>query len=51
MVVLNRMISLSLEKFSSREKADDIKAFFADKDVKGFDRRLGQVSSSSTITY
>jgi aminopeptidase N len=43
MVVLNRVVTLSLRKFSSKEKAQDIEAFFKDKDVKGFDRGLNQV--------
>lgn len=43
MVVLNRLVTLSLGKFSSKEKADDIAAFFKDKEVKGFDRGLNQV--------
>jgi len=43
MVVLNRLVTLSLGKFASKEKADDITAFFKEKDVKGFDRGLGQV--------
>ena len=43
MVVLNRLCILSLNKFSSKEKADDIATFFKDKDIKGFDRGLQQV--------
>lgn len=43
MVVLNRLCTLSLDRFSSKEKADDITAFFKDRDVKGFDRGLQQV--------
>ena len=43
MVVLNRLVTLSLQKFASNEKAQDIEAFFRDKDVKGFDRGLRQV--------
>ena len=46
MVVLNRLVTLSLGKFSSKEKFDDITIFFKDKDVKGFDRGLGQVKLS-----
>lgn len=45
MVVLNRLLSWSLNKFSSKEKAEDVASFFKDKDVKGFDRGLGQVST------
>jgi len=43
MVVLNRLCTLSLSKFSSKEKSDDISEFFKDKSVKGFDRGLQQV--------
>jgi hypothetical protein len=43
MVVLNRLVTLSLGKFASTEKADDIAAFFKDKDCKGFDRGVSQV--------
>ena len=46
MVVLNRLVTLSLGKFASKEKADDIDKFFKDKNVKGFDRGLNQVFSS-----
>jgi hypothetical protein len=46
MVVLNRLITLSLGKFSSAQKAEDITSFFKDKDVKGFDRGLNQVFPS-----
>ena len=47
MVVLNRLITLSLGKFASKQKADDITTFFKNKDVKGFDRGLNQVTRSS----
>jgi hypothetical protein len=43
MVVLNRLVSVSLGKFASVEKATDIRTFFADKRVRGFDRGLNQV--------
>jgi len=43
MVVVNRLLTLSLSRFSSKKKADEIAAFFKDKDCKGFDRGLGQV--------
>ncbi|GME61115.1 Aminopeptidase 2 [Neofusicoccum parvum] len=42
MVVLDRFIKLSLAKFASYEVAEDVKAFFANKDCKGFDRALAQ---------
>jgi hypothetical protein len=47
MVVLNRLVKLSLQKFASKEKAEDIESFFNDKDVKGFDMGLRQVLQSS----
>ena len=43
MIILSRLVSLSLARYSSKEKADDIIAFFKDKDIKGFDRGLQQV--------
>ena len=49
MVVLNRLITLSLGKFSSAQKAEDITSFFKDKDVKGFDRGLNQVFPSHNL--
>ena len=49
MVVLTRLITLSLNKFSSNDIVDDIQNFFKNKDVKGFDRGLQQVISS--ISY
>jgi len=45
MVVLNRLVTLSLGKFASKEKSDDIESFFKDKDIKGFDRGVSQVFS------
>ena len=44
MVVMARLITLSFKKFSSNEKADDIEAFYKNRDVKGFDRALNQVT-------
>ena len=44
MVVMSRLMTLSLQKFSSNEKADDIEAFYKGRDVKGFDRALNQVT-------
>jgi hypothetical protein len=46
MVVLNRLITVSLGRFSSTEKAKDIESFFKDKDIRGFDRGLNQVQPS-----
>ena len=44
MVVMSRLMTLSLQKFSSNEKADDIEGFYKNRDVKGFDRALNQVT-------
>ncbi|KAK8212744.1 peptidase family M1-domain-containing protein [Phyllosticta capitalensis] len=41
-MLVERFLKVSLAKFSSREVAADVKAFFADKDCKGFDRVLAQ---------
>jgi hypothetical protein len=49
MVVLNRLCTLSLSRFSSKEKADDISGFFKDKIIKGFDRGLQQVLFCATL--
>lgn len=46
MVVLNRLVKLSLGKFASKEKADDIANFFETRDIKGFDTGLNQVFST-----
>lgn len=51
MVVLNRLITLSLGKFSSAQKAEDITSFFKNKDVKGFDRGLNQVFPSPCLEF
>lgn len=45
-VVMDRYIKSSLQKFASHEKEVDIAAFFKDKDTKGFDRGLAQVSDT-----
>lgn len=45
-VVLDRYLKNSLQKFASHEKEKDIAAFFHDKDTKGFDRGLVQVSDT-----
>ena len=42
-VVLNRVVTFSLQKFSSDEKADDIIEFFQNKDTSGFSAGLNQV--------
>lgn len=46
MVVLDRFLKLSLQKFSDLETEADIAAFFADKDNRGYDRTLGVVSDT-----
>ncbi|KAL8992094.1 MAG: hypothetical protein Q9169_007379 [Polycauliona sp. 2 TL-2023] len=45
-VVLDRYLKNSLQKFASHEKEKDIAKFFQDKDTKGFDRGLVQVSDT-----
>ncbi len=46
MVVLDRFLRLSLNKFASFETADDIVRFFEGKDNRGYDRSLGVVSDT-----
>lgn len=46
MVVLDRYLKNSLGKFASLEVERDITSFFKDKDQKGFDRGLVQVSDT-----
>ncbi len=45
-VVLDRYLKQSLSKFASHEVEKDITNFFKDKDTKGYDRGLVQVSDS-----
>ncbi|KAI4203910.1 MAG: hypothetical protein LQ350_001532 [Teloschistes chrysophthalmus] len=45
-VVLDRYLKNSLQKFASHEKEKDIATFFQNKDKKGFDRGLVQVSDT-----
>lgn len=45
-VVLDRYIKTTLSKFASHEVERDIAAFFKDKDTKGYDRGLVQVSDT-----
>ncbi|KAL8921139.1 MAG: hypothetical protein Q9208_005892 [Pyrenodesmia sp. 3 TL-2023] len=45
-VVLDRYLKNGLQKFASHEKEKDIRSFFKDKDTKGFDRGLVQVSDT-----
>ena len=44
--VLDRYIKTSLSKFASHKVEQDIAAFFKDKDTKGYDRGLVQVSDT-----
>ncbi|KAG0648183.1 Aminopeptidase [Hyphodiscus hymeniophilus] len=46
MVVLDRFLRVSLNKFSDRETENDIKYFFADKDNRGYDRTLNILSDT-----
>lgn len=45
-VVLDRYLKGTLSKFASHEVEKDIAAFFKDKDTKGYDRGLVQVSDT-----
>lgn len=45
-VVIDRYVKTSLEKFASHEVEKDITSFFADKNTKGYDRGLVQVSDT-----
>ena len=47
-VVMDRYLKTTLSKFASMEKEASITAFFKDKDTKGFDRGLVQVSDAVT---
>ena len=46
MVVLERFLRMSLNKFASDEVEKDIENFFKDKDQKGYDRGLAVVSDT-----
>jgi aminopeptidase N len=46
MVVLERLLRMSLQKFSSFEAEQDIAKFFKDKDNEGYDRGLAVVSDT-----
>ncbi|KAK9450798.1 peptidase family M1-domain-containing protein [Limtongia smithiae] len=46
MVILDRFIRMSTNVFSSTKAYEDIEAFFADKDTRGFERSVGQVLDS-----
>ena len=45
-VVTDRYLKTTLSKFASHEVEQDIAAFFKDKDTKGYDRGLVQVSDT-----
>lgn len=45
-VVIDRYMKTTLSKFASHEVERDIASFFADKDTKGYDRGLVQVSDT-----
>ncbi|KAL8660145.1 MAG: hypothetical protein Q9226_000051 [Calogaya cf. arnoldii] len=45
-VVLDRYLKNSLQKFASHDKEKDISRFFQEKNTKGFDRGLVQVSDT-----
>jgi aminopeptidase N len=46
MVVLDRFLRLSLEKFADRETEKDIAKFFEGKETRGYDRTLNIVSDT-----
>ena len=46
MVVLDRFLRLSLDKFTDLKAEQDVEAFFKDKDNRGYDRTLGIVSDT-----
>ena len=52
-VVLDRYLKSTLSKFASYETESDIAAFFKDKDTRGYDRGLEQVSDTvrANATY
>lgn len=53
MVVLDRFLKMSLNKFNDRQTEGEIKKFFAGKDNRGYDRTLNVVSDTilSRATY
>jgi hypothetical protein len=48
MVVLERFLRVSLNKFASFEVKKDIDDFFKNKDIKGYDRGLGVIADTIT---
>lgn len=46
MVVLDRFLRVSLNKFADFETEKDIEKFFESKDNRGYDRTLGIVADS-----
>ncbi|KAH8593339.1 peptidase family M1-domain-containing protein [Bisporella sp. PMI_857] len=53
MVVWDRFIKMSLDRFSDKEKEQEIAKFFEGKDIRGYDRSLAIVSDTirSRATY
>jgi aminopeptidase N len=45
-VVLNRYVKMALSEFADHAVEKDIEAFFKDKDTKGFDKALAQISDT-----
>ena len=45
-VVMDRYLKKSLEKFASHDVENDIASFFKEKDTKGYDRGLSQVTDT-----
>lgn len=45
-VILDRWMKCGLQRYSDTAMADDIAAFFKDKDKQGFDRSLAQIDDS-----
>lgn len=45
-VILDRFLRVSLDKFADRETERDIEDFFADRDNRGYDRTLKNVSDA-----
>ncbi|KAG9229002.1 aminopeptidase-like protein [Amylocarpus encephaloides] len=46
MVVLDRFLKISLQKFSSKESEQEIARFFEGKDNRGYDRTLGVIKDT-----
>jgi aminopeptidase N len=46
LIILDRFVKVSLQKFNDREAEKEIKAFFEGRDNRGYDRTLGVVSDT-----